>query len=51
MNLVKWMVRIGLLAAIALFLSACDSGSDEEMDTMMAEKDAEIARGCRGTDG
>ena len=28
MNLVKWMVRIGLLAAIALFLSACDSGSD-----------------------
>ena len=44
MNLVKWMVRIGLLAAIALFLSACDSGSDDEMDTMMAEKDAEIAQ-------
>ena len=44
MNLVKWMVRIGLLAAIALFLSACDSGSDEDMDTMMAEKDAEISR-------
>ena len=44
MNFVKWMVRIGLLAAIALFLSACDSGSDEEMDTMMAEKDAEIAQ-------
>ena len=44
MNLVKWMVRIGLLAAIALFLSACDSGSDADMDTMMAEKDAEISR-------
>ena len=44
MNLVKWMVRIGLLAAIALFLSACDSGSDAKMDTMMAEKDAEISR-------
>ena len=42
MNLVKWMVRIGLLAAIALFLSAC--GSDEEiMDTTMAEKNAQIA--------
>jgi Tfp pilus assembly protein PilP len=38
------MVRIGLLAVIALFLSACDSGTDEEMDTMMAEKDAEIAQ-------
>ena len=44
MNLVKWMVRIGLLAAIALFLSACDSGSDADMDAMMAEKDAEISR-------
>ena len=44
MNLVNWMVRIGLLAAIALFLSACDSGSDADMDAMMAEKDAEISR-------
>ena len=44
MNLVKWMVRIGLLAAIALFLSACDSGSDGDIDTITADKDAEIAQ-------
>jgi Tfp pilus assembly protein PilP len=54
MNFVKWMVRIGLLAAIALFLSGCDSGSDDkdaqiakmqgQMDEMEAEKDAEIAQ-------
>ena len=44
MNVVKWMIRIGLLAIIALVLSGCDSGSDEETGKMMAEKDAEIAQ-------
>ena len=44
MNAVKWTFGIGLLAVIALFLSACDSGTDEDTQRMLDDKDAEIAR-------
>ena len=44
MNVVKWTIGIGLMAVIALFLAACDSGTDEDMQAELDAKDDQIAQ-------